>query len=151
MTLSGSLKVLRKLLEPSLSFQLFGASTPEGRFSKDRQFTFFFSQFSNIRYIFHISISNMVLIKKIPWHVWSGENEYFGRGLMVILVLSAYCILRSFPLVLKMYPGDGNWVIMPLGCVCVDQSTTAVDEAAGSDCADTRFANQVHKDTNTNL
>ena len=48
MTLSGSLKVLRKLLEPSLSSQLFGASTPEGRFSKDRQFTFFFSWFSNL-------------------------------------------------------------------------------------------------------
>ena len=41
MTLSGFLKVLTKLLQPSLSFQLFGASTPEGRFSKDRQFTFF--------------------------------------------------------------------------------------------------------------
>lgn len=71
MTLSGSLKVLRKLLEPSLSSQLFGASTPEGRFSKDRQFTFFYI-------IYGVN-------KKSPG--MCGEKEDFGiRGLMVIPV-----------------------------------------------------------------
>ena len=58
MTLSGFLKVLTKLLEPSLSFQLFGASTPEGRFSKDRQFTFFPQPIQLYKFIFgHFYVS----------------------------------------------------------------------------------------------
>ena len=70
------------------------------------------------------------------------KKEDFGRGLIVILVHTT--VISSY--VPRMYPGDGNWVIVPL----VFCWLAALDEAR-SDWADTRFANQIHKDTNTKV
>ena len=95
MTLSRFLQVLTKLLEPSLSFQLFGASTPEGRFSQDRQFTFFSSQFSYLsKQTFHPLMPNMFFETLFSFGM-CGENEDFDIGLMVILILLLHTTVIS--------------------------------------------------------
>ena len=102
MTLSRFLKVLRKLLEPSLSFQLFGASTPEGRFSQDRQFTFFSSQFSYLsKQTFHRLMPNLFFMKHFFSFGMCGENEDFdGNSYSPTAYNSNFLLYRKCTLVM---------------------------------------------------